>query len=80
MKHDDFLKQLNAELDSVELPMSEQLKNEPIKTAEKQTNNDHSTGAGVRLTTIWGIFCKKLSTATSSFCPAPFTSIPFLRT
>ena len=50
MKHDDFLKQLNAELDSVELPMSEQLKNEPIKTAEKQTNNDHSTGAGTRLT------------------------------
>ena len=48
MKHDDFLKQLNAELDSVELPMSEQLKNEPIKTAEKQTNNDHSTGAGTR--------------------------------
>lgn len=50
MKHDDFLKQLNAELDSVELPMSEQLKNEPIKTAEKQTNNQHSTGAGTRST------------------------------
>ncbi len=50
MKHDDFLKQLTAELDSVELPMSEQLKNEPIKTAEKQTNNEHSSGAGTRST------------------------------
>ena len=36
MKNDDFLKQLNRELDGLSLPMSEKLKAEPISVKTEE--------------------------------------------
>lgn len=37
MKETDFFKKLNQELRDIPLPMSDKLKNEPIKTQSAQT-------------------------------------------
>ncbi len=47
MKRREFIKDLNAELNTAELPLSEKVKAEPIKKAE-------TSGAGTRLTNIFG--------------------------
>ena len=47
MKRRDFINELNAELNTAKLPLSEKVKAEPIKKTETR-------GAGTRSTRIWG--------------------------
>jgi hypothetical protein len=47
MKERDFINELNAELNTAKLPLSEKVKAEPIKKAETK-------GTGTRSTQVWG--------------------------